>query len=191
LQCLDPKHFVGRFTQLHQEISRPLAKLFGISEVFDLDGYYKFCRLFLTDIQSILEARHWQHPATLSDYKYLLRCARASGQASVAEYIWTSMTAKKEGYALSSNLPTPDAECNNCYLSMKCWHDSTNPFLRFRLRVIPDNFGPRFWKVPPYSLNGHAVGKEEGVRVWKPRYPPFFAKWLMLESLGTRKLFVL
>jgi hypothetical protein len=33
-----------------------------------------------------------------------------------------------------------------------------NPLLRFRLRVISDNFGPRSWDTPPYSLKGHAVG---------------------------------
>jgi hypothetical protein len=158
LRCLDPKYFVGRYKQLHQEISPAVAKLLGLSEAFDQSGYYKFCTLFLADIQSILEARHWQHPATLSDYKSLLRCARATGHTGVAEYIWTSMTAKKKNYSFSPKLPTPDAECYNSYLSIKSWHDSTNPLLRFRMRVIPDNYGPRSWGAPPYSLKGHAVG---------------------------------
>jgi hypothetical protein len=164
LRCIDPKHFVGRYEQLHREISPTMAKRLGLSGVFDLDGYYKFCSVFLADVQTILEARHRQNPVTLSDYKYLLRCARATGNASQAEYIWASLKGKTKNHKLSPNPPVPDAECYNLYLSIKCWHDSMNPLLRFRLRVIPDNFGPRSWSLPPYSLKGHTVRRSSSLR---------------------------
>ncbi len=159
LRCMDPKHFVGRYTQLHKEMSRVMARRLGLYEVSDRDGYYQFCSAFLADIQRILEARHRRYAATLSDYKYLLRCTRATGHIRAAEWIWASLTANREDYKVSPHkLPAPDAECYNCYLSIKCWHDNMNPLLRFRLRVISDNFGPRSWDTPPYSLKGHAVG---------------------------------
>jgi len=196
LRSLDPKHFVDRFKQLQQEISRPVAKLLGISEAFDPDGYYKFCQLFLTDIQSILEARHWQYPGTLSDYKYLLRCARATGQANVAEYIWESMNfrsmnGKMKSNSISHKPPTPDAECYNYYISIKCLHDSTNPLLRFRLRVIPDNFGPRSWRVPPYTLRGHAVGRDGGSMGLKAQVSTLFRQMVEAGISGNEETFCL
>jgi hypothetical protein len=164
LRCLDPKHFVGRYQELHREISPRLAQQLGILGAIDLQrGYYKFCTLFLEHVKGILDARHYEYPATLSDYKYLLKCARATGNRDLAEYIWHTMTAQRMD-GKGTDVLSPDAECYNCYLSIKCWHDSTNPLLRFRLRIIPDNFAPRGWNKLPYDLKGHSVGGESGIR---------------------------
>lgn len=160
LRCIDPKHFVGRYQELHKEMSPRLAKQLGISEAIDLQaGYYKFCTVFLENIKSILEARHLEHPATLSDYKYLLQCARATGNRDLAEYTWRKLTSREEDGKATDVLPSLDADCYNSYLWTKCWNDTTNPLLRFRLRVIPENFAPRNWEsLPPYTLKGHKVG---------------------------------
>jgi hypothetical protein len=165
LRCLDPKHFVGRYQELHKELSPRLAKKLGLSEAINLQGgYYKFCILFLDHVKSILEARQWEYPSTLSDYKYLLRCARATGNPDLAEYVWTRLTARKEDDKVTPELPSPDVDCYNSYLWIKCWNDTTNPLLRFRLRVIPENFAPRAWENSPYTLKGHQVGGSSGIR---------------------------
>jgi hypothetical protein len=164
LRCLDPKHFVGRYQELHREISPRLAKQLGILGSIDLQrGYYKFCTLFLEHVKGILDARHYEYPAALSDYKYLLKCARATGNLDIAEYIWHTITAQRKD-GKGTDVLSPDAECYNCYLSIKCLHDSTNPLFRFRLRIIPDNFGPRAWNKLPYDLKGHSVGGNTGIR---------------------------
>ncbi len=165
LRCLDPKHFISRYQELYREISPRLAKQMGLSESIDLQGgFYRFCVLFIQNIKNLLEARHHHHPPTLTDYKYLLKVARAAGHPHMAEYIWESMTSRRQNDKVSHDLPGPDADCYNCYLSTLCSHDSTNPLLRYRLRVIPDNLEPRHWRNPPYSLRGHQVGGSDGIR---------------------------
>jgi Mitochondrial ATPase expression len=165
LRCLDPKHFIGRYQAFHKDLSRRLAKQMGLSEAIDLErGYYQFCNRFLHQIKSILAARHLEYPPSLADYKYLLKCARASGNREIAEFVWNILTGRKEGEKDDGEKLSPDADCYNTYLSIKCWHDTTNPLLRFRLRVIPDNFAPRAWDFPPYSLAGHRVGQDIGIR---------------------------
>jgi hypothetical protein len=165
LRCLDPKHFIGRYQELHMEISPRLAKQMGLSESIDLQGgFYKFCFRFIQHVKDLLEARHYHHPPTLSDYKYLLKVARATGHLHMAEHIWNSMTARSQNDKVSNDLPAPDADCYNCYLSTLCSNDSKNPLLRYRLRVISDNLAPRHWINPPYSLRGHKVGGAEGIR---------------------------
>jgi Mitochondrial ATPase expression len=165
LRCLDPKHFVGRYQELHRELSPRLAKKLGLSEALNLQGGdYKFCILFLDQVKSILEARHWEYPATLSDYKYLLRCARATGNLDLADYVWRKLTPQQGGNKTTEELLSPDVDCYNSYLWIKCWNDTTNPLLRFRLRVIPENFAPRTWENSPFALQGHNVGGSSGIR---------------------------
>lgn len=165
LRCLDPKHFISRYQDLHREISPRLAKQMGLSESIDFRrGFYKFCILFIQDVKNLLDARHNHHPPTLTNYKYLLKVARAAGHPHMAEYIWQSMTARRQNDKVSDDLPAPDADCYNYYLSALCSHDNINPLFRYRLRVIPDNLEPRHWRDPPYSLRGHKAGGAKGIR---------------------------
>ena len=58
LRCLDPEHFVGRYQELHKNVSLRVAKQLGIKEAIDREnGYYIFCNRFLDQIKSILRAR--------------------------------------------------------------------------------------------------------------------------------------
>ena len=156
LRCIDPAHFISRYQVLQKEISPAYARVLGLSRAIDRDGYYKFCRQFLHHIKAIIEARSRQFPLTLSDYKYLLKCAREIGDERAANSIWQSIQANKKIEL--------DADCYNHFLAVKCWQDLTNPYQRFRLRVIPDNVVPRTWESLPYSLKGHSIGVGRGIK---------------------------
>ncbi|KAN0098466.1 Mitochondrial ATPase expression domain containing protein [Hyaloscypha variabilis] len=165
LRSLDPKHFVGRYQEFHMQLSPRLAKKLGLLDAISLQGgYYKFCITFLEQVKSILEARHLEHPPALSDYKYLFRCARATGNRNLAEYLWKKLTVRNESDKVTEKLPAPDLDCYNSLLWIKCWNDTTNPLLRYRLRVIPENFAPRTWEHPPYALTGHSVAQGSSIR---------------------------
>lgn len=162
LRCLDPRYFVGRYGEFYKEISPTYSKIMGIPSA-NRAGYHRFSTIFLSQIHGIIKARQRDHPLSLSDYKYLLKCARATGNIKASQDIWMSMTAVS---ASGHNRPvTPDGECFNHYLAATTWSDPTNPFLKNRLRVIPDNFTPRSWLVPPYTLRGHRVGPDNGIKL--------------------------
>jgi hypothetical protein len=162
LRCLDPKHFVSRYGQLHREISPNYAKVMGLP-ASDRSGYYQFSTIFLSQIRGTIKARQRDHPLSLSDYKYLLKCARMTGNIKAAREVWDSMT------VVSPSAPyhpvTPDGECFKHYLGTLTWSDTANPLLRNRLRVIPDNSTPRQWPLPPYTLRGHRVGPNQGIKL--------------------------
>ncbi|TVY82224.1 hypothetical protein LSUE1_G003159 [Lachnellula suecica] len=153
LHCLDPKHFVGRYHELHRGISTKMGQVLRLPPV-DPHGYYKFCDLFLDQVNGIFAERHRSRPLTLADFKYLLKCARATGNGLVAKAVWDNLVSGK-----GKSSVVPDLECYNHYLSVLCWADAKNPILRYRLRIVAWNFAPRSWNVPPRPVSGHRVGR--------------------------------
>lgn len=156
LHCLDPKHFIGRYSRLYEEMSRYTVDVLGLPDIPD-SGYHDFCLTFLEQIQGIMEARRRYHSITMADFKYLLKCAKETGNVQVARAVWRDMT--------NNNGITPDAECYNYYLATLCWTERSNTYQRYRLRVIPMNTTPRGWPlgktgILPYSLQGHKVGRD-------------------------------
>lgn len=161
LRCLDPQYFVSRYGKFHTEISKTYAEIMGLPSA-SKSGYHRFSTIFLSQIHGIIKARQRDHPLSLSDYRYLLKCARATGNVKVSQEIWMSMTAVSvSGH---SRPVTPDSECFNHYLATMTWSDTANPYLKNRLRVIPDNYTPRSWPMPPYTLRGHRVGPKNGIK---------------------------
>lgn len=148
LLCLDPKHFVGRYQELHRNISEDMARRLRLPSA-DAHGYYKFCDIFLGHVNGLLSARARSVPLSLTEFRYLLRCARATGNGAMANEIWTNLKRR----AIS-----PDLECYNHYLAVLGWADTLNPILRYRLRVIARNNEPRSWNRPPRSLKGYRIG---------------------------------
>ena len=162
LRCLDPRFFVSRYGDFYEEISRNYAKVMGIPSVSYL-GYHRFSTIFLSQIHGIIKARQRDHPLSLSDFRYLLKCARVTGNIKAAKEVWKAMT------TVSSSGPngtvTPDGECYKYYLATMTWSDPASPFLSNRLRVIPDNIEPRSWPNPPYTLKGHRAGPDNGIKL--------------------------
>jgi len=151
LHCLDPKHFVGRYQELHKGISIAKARLLRLPPT-DNNGYYKFCDVFLHQVHSVFVARQRSIPLSLSDFRYLLKCARATGNGMIADEVWTSLSQMKD------RAIGPDLECYNSYLATLCWADTLNPITRHRLRVVHRNFEPRNWQTPPRPLKGYRTG---------------------------------
>jgi hypothetical protein len=91
LCCIDPKHFVSRHLNLHKEVSPAQTYVLGLPNVINEDGYYKFCTQFLDQAISILNRWSQNFPLSLSDYKYLLKCVRATKNCSTATAIWNEL----------------------------------------------------------------------------------------------------
>ena len=161
LRCLDPKHFVNRHVELHMEISESQARRLSIPGV-DESGYMKFLSIFLNQVSRIIEVRAQQHPLSLSDFKYLLKCARATGNTTVAQSVWKSITWKSRNN--SETTIKLDAECYNHYLATKCWSDTLNHCRRDKLRVLPSRMWLRSWSAPPWRFDGYSVGPERGIK---------------------------
>jgi hypothetical protein len=168
LRHLDPEHFVDRHKLLQMEISPNMSKILGLADAMDQDGIYTFFSFFLNSIETILGVRRVHFELRLSDYRFLLRCARATGDLKAVKAIWGDFSAAHanqglHGIALDEVAMKPDVECYNYYLGAMCWHDRLKPHQRYRLRVIPQNFAPREWPTAPYTLSGHSVA-EYGIK---------------------------
>jgi hypothetical protein len=163
LRCMDPKNFLGRHQKLQMEFSPHYTRISGLPHI-DKGGYYRFCTVFLSQVQGIIQARRQEQSLSLVDFKYLLKCARGIGNGELAYGIWRSMTSTPKSAGVGAISIVPDAECYNLYLETRCLGDILNPLLRFRLRIIPDNFLPRTWTNGPYTLRGHRVGAERGIK---------------------------
>jgi hypothetical protein len=159
LRLLDPAHFVKRFAELQKEVSPETAQHLKLPR--NEWGYLRFCKMFLAQVNRILEVRSQKHPLSTSDMRYLLKCSRAVGSAESAHAIWRSMTSisRKD----PENRIVPDAECYNHYLAAKCWGDTFNSDRRYKLRVIPSHLHLRTWTEPPHRFQGHRVG-EGGIK---------------------------
>ncbi|TAQ86076.1 hypothetical protein B7494_g5597 [Chlorociboria aeruginascens] len=149
LRCLDPKHFVGRYSDLAKELSINNAHHVGFPPV-DPHGHYAFSLIFFSQIKGIIEARlEAGFNISLTDYKYLLKCARITGDKSAVDAIWATLALKY----------VPDTECYNHLLATKCWGDMKNPSQRHRLRIVPRNTAPREREYRPVPLQGHRIGQ--------------------------------
>jgi len=168
LRLLDPKHFIGRDKLLHMEISPSMSRILGLEDAMDQDGVYTFLKHFLDNITLILELRNLSHELIQSDYKLLLRYARATAHVQAAKDIWANFSATTI-QAQESRNPSKDVdmkldvESYNDFLGVMCWHDIAKPHQRHRLRFVPRNFAPRAWPTQPYTLAGHAIA-EYGIK---------------------------
>jgi hypothetical protein len=180
LRCLDPAHFVGRYGKLEEELSKDIAERLSLPAYSD-DGYPQFCIKFLSQIYGIVEARRRYHLLSLTDWKYLLKCARATGNARLAKRIWETI--------LTQGDLAPDTECFNHYLSCACWSEKLNINQKHRLQIIARNMEPRAWTgTIPYTLAGHAVGNNLGI---KARVSRLFSQMVDIGLTGNEETFCL
>lgn len=164
LRCLDPKQFIDRYKLLHMEVSPKMTTILGLADVMNQDGVYTFFKMFLDNLNMILEIRHLFYEPVASDYKYLLKCARAIGNRRAAHVIWDDFTeasirAQYKERGSDKVEMKLDVESYNNYLGIMCWHDIMKPHQRYRLRFIPQNVIPRSWATAPYTLSGHSIGQ--------------------------------
>ncbi|KUJ10130.1 uncharacterized protein LY89DRAFT_536422, partial [Mollisia scopiformis] len=186
LRCIDPKHFLDPYAAVFGEISSVSTHLLGGQNILGNEDYYEFCSAFLTQAGHVMNARRQRWPLSISDYKYLLKCAKAVGHAKAAESIWETMISppkEHEGAAV-----VPDAEAFNHFLAVKCWQDKINPKHRYRLRVIEENFTPRSWLIPPHTLSSHRIGVVSGIKSQASR---LFRQMVDLGVTGNEETFCL
>jgi len=191
LRCMDPKHFLDRHSELYKSVGPWTMKLLGLDHALRQEDFYYFSTVFLAQVKDIIDARKLWWPLTLSDYKYLLKCACSVGHAQAAEEIWHSMTRPymewmADGTQIKRQPLDPDLECYNLYLTVKCWRESTNPNQRHRLRVIAQNLAPRQWEKVPYELSGHRAGPNHGVKAQVSRV---FRKMVQAGIAGNEETF--
>lgn len=187
LRCMDPKHFIDPYAEIFSEISSVSTHLLGAENILESEDYYEFCSAFIGQAGRIMNARRKRWPLNLSDYKYLLKCAKSVGHANAAERIWKSMTAPPKGQHMGDPV-IPDAEAFNHFLAVKCWQGKTNPKHRYRLRVIEENFTPRSWLIPPHTLTSHRVGLPMGI---KAQASQLFRQMVEMGVTGNEETFCL
>lgn len=184
LRCIDPKYFLDQYTSVFREIGSRSTNLVGGGQILGDEDYYEFCTAFLKQAGQIMNARRRRWPLFLSDYKYLLKCARAVGHAKAAEVIWKDM--QMPGYNTVQAIP--DVEAFNHFLAVKCWQDRMIPKHRHRLRVIEENFTPRSWLIPPHTLSSHRVGPDRGI---KAQASALFRQMVEIGVTGNEETFCL
>ncbi|CZR65020.1 uncharacterized protein PAC_14920 [Phialocephala subalpina] len=187
LRCIDPKHFVDPYTAVFSEISSVSTHLLGGEKILGREDYYEFCSAFIGQAGRIMNARRQLWPLNLSDYKYLLKCAKSVGHANAAEQIWKSMITPPKGQQQGDSV-VPDAEAFNHFLAVKCWQAKTNPKHRYRLRVIEENYTPRSWLIPPHTLASHRVGTSSGI---KAQASQLFRQMVKFGVTGNEETFCL
>ncbi|KAH7377589.1 mitochondrial ATPase expression-domain-containing protein, partial [Cadophora sp. MPI-SDFR-AT-0126] len=191
LRCMDPKHFLDRHSEIYKSIGPWTMRTLSLDRHLRQEDFYYFSSVFLAQVKDIVDTRKLWWPLTLSDYKYLLKCACSVGHAQAAEEIWDSMTQPytewtADGTQIKREPLDPDLECYNLYLKVKCWRESTNPKQRHRLRVIAYNLVPRHWEKAPYELSGHRAGPNHGVKAQVSRV---FRRMVLAGIAGNEETF--
>ncbi|KAH8600007.1 mitochondrial ATPase expression-domain-containing protein [Bisporella sp. PMI_857] len=144
LRRLDPHIFVKRYDELYNEFEPKHFNSFGLAK--DPSGFHRFSLVILSQVDSIVKARHDIYGPSLIEYKYLLKCAKASRNTIYAQIIWDEM--KKHSVV-------PDIQCYNDYLSAKSWTELSNTFQKKHLRVIPIHIRQREREQQRIGLQGH------------------------------------
>ncbi|KAL3423227.1 hypothetical protein PVAG01_04975 [Phlyctema vagabunda] len=151
LRCINPKHFLARQCALLLEFDRQRAATTGIP----IYKSYAFIPVFLSQVQGVIAARSSSHPMSVTEYKYLLECARETGQKDVADRIWTSM--EEQGVK-------PDVDCYNHFMYAKCWAELMNPEHRYTLRVNHGTLRLWRWRQSPYRFTGREI-ENSGIKI--------------------------
>lgn len=149
LHSLDPDVFLGRYQQLHKEISPDHSSYNGLFNSRRLK--HESRDFFMKSLKGLIKFRLvGGHILSLSDYQHFLRCARAVGDPKSAETIWKSMAVAGI---------SPDTICYNHYLGVKVESDTLNGDQRQKVRVTPRNLEVRQWSTkPPRGYEGYGVG---------------------------------
>ncbi|KZF26686.1 hypothetical protein L228DRAFT_243190 [Xylona heveae TC161] len=149
LRMLDPDYFVEPIKELHEDLSTAYVRLLGIKPLdVEVSEYMRSIRR-LTRIR-----RRANHPLDLTDYTFLLKCARAVGDSEAADGIWLDMMRDKV---------QPNTTCYNYYLAARCWAGHAHAGRRHKLRVMPYNMAMRQTAEPLPGFEGFRV-KRQGIR---------------------------
>ncbi|KAI9371773.1 mitochondrial ATPase expression-domain-containing protein [Aspergillus egyptiacus] len=103
---------------------------------------------FARNLSAIIRGRRSAgHKLGLAEYTHLLDCARSSGDALMADYVW---------HAMKKDKVVPDIRCYNHYMEVKVWNRSYSGLEKFRLRVTPFSYRRRRFQDPGWQGYGTA-----------------------------------
>lgn len=144
LRILSPAYFIEPYRSIYRPL-HPMAtkakRLKSLEEIFDE---------FVYNLAAIIRIRHEGEQALgLAEYKHLLDCARAMGDAEMADATWNSM--QDEGVE-------PDVECYNHFMEAKVWNHVFTGLEKYRLRVTPFYWRKRKAPFPIYGWHGFGTG---------------------------------
>ncbi|KAI9667319.1 MAG: hypothetical protein M1821_000134 [Bathelium mastoideum] len=123
LKLLDPDHFITEYKEAYGRLSNSTVfKMGRVPLEYLLEDYL----LSITDIVKSVGLSGKE--LRLSDYRALLRCARACCRGDLADRLWAEMSRAKV---------IPDTACYNNYLGAKCWSGAHLAETRLSYRVTP------------------------------------------------------
>ncbi|OCL14715.1 hypothetical protein AOQ84DRAFT_260113, partial [Glonium stellatum] len=184
LSLLDPQHFVIPFRDIHEEISTAVTFRLEVPPIQEIHDE------FTGIIEALVLARKSSGMKLgLVDYKQMLKCTSAVGNAEAANSIWREMQNDKIA---------PDTECYNLLLSAIVWNKHHRPEARHGLRITRWNLkwratesrGRPYMGLSP-KRNWDYTGYKIGPGGIKDVMNSWFREMLNRNCLPTEKTFTL
>ena len=184
LALLDPQYFVVALRDVHEDISTAMASRLEVPPIQEIHDEFTgtIQRLVLTRKASGMKLG-------LIDYKQMLKCASAVGNAEVATTVWKEMQTDKIA---------PDTECYNYLLSAIVWNKHHRPEARQGLRITKWNLKWRAMESRgrPYIGLSHGrnwdyTGYKVGSGGIKDVMNSWFREMLYRDCLPTEETFTL
>ena len=151
LHLLSPVYFADPYREIHRPLHPTTVRAKGyrsLESIFD-----DFAEKLATIVQLRQSAGH---VLGLAEYAHLLDCARAIGDAAMADMVWENM--HEDGVS-------PDVQCYNHYMGAKVWDGAHTGREKYHLRVTPFAYRKRRFVQPNqgwqgYGTAGRSVRKE-------------------------------
>ena len=151
LHLLSPAYFIDPYREIHRPLHPSSVQAKGhksLESIFDE---------FVNNIAAIVQLRQSAgHHLDIAEYTHLLGCARAIGDAVIADKTW---------YGMKENEVDPDVQCYNYYMEAKVWDGAYTGREKYNLRMTPFAYRKRRFVDPNegfqgYGTAGRSVRKE-------------------------------
>ncbi|PGG99217.1 hypothetical protein AJ79_08647 [Helicocarpus griseus UAMH5409] len=152
LSLLTPSHFVEPHKKLHRRYHPAVAYAKGFKTLSDIFDEFKQVLHF-----AVQKRREAGFTLGIAEYTHLLDCARAMGDADMADWLWHDM--EVDGIE-------PNTTCYNHYMEAKGWHHAYVSKERYNMRFTPWVYKKRSHHASTRSpgYQGFGTGPENSVR---------------------------
>lgn len=151
LHLLSPVYFVEPYRDMHRPLHPTTVQAKGYRS---LESIFEG---FAEKLATVVQLReHAGHVLGLAEYTHLLDCARAAGDAAMADVVWDNM---------KTDEVRPDVQCYNHFMEVKVWHVAYTGKEKYHLRMTPFAYRKRRFAQPNngwqgYGTAGRSVRKE-------------------------------
>lgn len=157
LHLLSPAYFIESYRSIHRRLHPAVVvgkRYKSLNAVFDE---------FTDNLARIVRIRRAAgHRLGLAEYTHLLDCARAMGDARMADIIWEDMEADEV---------IPDVRCYDHYMEAKIWENAYTGREKYRLRMTPYAYRKRRFREPAHGWEGYGTAgrsvRKEVLRIFK------------------------